>query len=233
MTFPDSGQPGTPAGGTSSSGGSTTEGLKQTAAEVKQGASEAGQRVSGVARAEAHHVRQEAASQARKLGNQVRSELTEQASSQQHKAARGLRSVSEELRTMAESSQQGGAATDLVRTVAVRVGDVAGWLDEREPGALLDEAKNFARQRPGVFLAVAAGTGLLVGRLAKAVTGTRESTGTGTAAAPYAGEPAGGAVAGGTAVGGTPLTDVGPDETDPLYRETQQSLSRESGEYLR
>ena len=46
---------------------------------------------------------------------------------------------------------------------------MASWLENRDPGSLLDEVKSFARQRPGTFLLAAAGAGLLAGRLGRSL----------------------------------------------------------------
>ena len=53
-----------------------------------------------------------------------------------------------ELHSMAENSDQPGVASDLVRQAAERSSSVASWLDNRNPGSLVDEVKSFARQRP-------------------------------------------------------------------------------------
>ena len=58
-------------------------------------------------------------------------------------------------------------ATDLAQQAGERANAVASWLEEREPGHVVDEITRFARQRPGAFLAVAAGAGFLVGRLGR------------------------------------------------------------------
>ena len=68
---------------------------------------------------------------------------------------------------MAQNSEQQGPATDLVKQAAERTSTVASWLEDREPGNVVDEVTRFARQRPGAFLAIAAGAGLLVGRLGR------------------------------------------------------------------
>ena len=46
---------------------------------------------------------------------------------------------------------------------------MASWLENRDPGSLLEEVKSFARQRPGTFLLAAAGAGLLAGRLGRSL----------------------------------------------------------------
>ena len=70
-------------------------------------------------------------------------------------------------------------ATDLVRQAAERSSAVASWLDGRDPGSLLTEVKSFARQRPGTFLLLAAGAGVLAGRLSRSLSaGAPETTAT-------------------------------------------------------
>ena len=100
---------------------------------------------------------------------QAKADLTDQAGTQQQKAAEGIRAVSSQLRTMAEASAQPGVATDLVRQAAERSQSVATWLENRDPGSLMKEVKSFARQRPGTFLMIAAGAGLLAGRLGRSL----------------------------------------------------------------
>ena len=70
---------------------------------------------------------------------------------------------------MAGAADQDGMARGLVDDVARRAGDAATWLDQRDPGSLLDEARGFARRRPGTFLAIAAGVGVLAGRLSRSL----------------------------------------------------------------
>ena len=106
---------------------------------------------------------------AKDLLHQAKSDLTDQAGTQQQKAAEGIRTISSQLRTMADASDQPGVAADLIRQAAERSQSVASWLENRDPGSLLDEVKSFARQRPGTFLLAAAGAGLLAGRLGRSL----------------------------------------------------------------
>jgi hypothetical protein len=48
--------------------------------------------------------------------------------------------------------------------------EVAQWLDGRDPGSLIDEVRSYARRRPGTYLAIALGAGLLAGRLTRGLT---------------------------------------------------------------
>ncbi|MBT2520277.1 hypothetical protein [Arthrobacter sp. ISL-28] len=143
------------------------ETAKEESADVARQATDSARAVATTAKTEAANVAAEAKSSARDLLYQAKSELTDQAVSQQQKAASGLRALSDELHSMALTSDQPGIASDLVRQAAERSSAAATWLDGRDPGSLLDEVKSFARQRPGTFLLLAAGAGVLAGRLAR------------------------------------------------------------------
>lgn len=166
------------APGASSSGSATTEMAKQEAGEVAGTAKEAGQQVAESTKEQVGEVTAEAGRQARQLVDQVRTEVTDQAAFQQQRVAGGIRSLADELAGMAGHSEQDGPATDLARQAADRLHDVARWLDDREPGRVLDEVRSFARRRPGTYLAIAAGAGVLAGRLTRGLTAPQESTDT-------------------------------------------------------
>jgi hypothetical protein len=147
--------------------------------------------VAQTAKAEAANVAAEVKTNARDLLHQAKSDLTSQAGTQQQKVADGMRSISSELRAMADASPEPGVASDLVRQAADRSHSVASWLDGRDPGSLLDEVKTFARQRPGTFLLLAAGAGVLAGRLGRSPqAGAPASAGTSTPAVQQSGYPA-------------------------------------------
>lgn len=145
---------------------------------------EAGSHVASAAVDEAGNVKQEVKHQVRNLAGEVRSQVSSQVATQQERAAGGIRSVSDELRSMADSSSSQGMASNLVSQAASRAGDVAGWLEGRDPSALLEDVKRFARRRPGVFIAIAAGAGIVVGRLAKSLTSANDESGDTSAGRP-------------------------------------------------
>jgi hypothetical protein len=160
----------------SSSSAGDGRGSKTQAARL--GAAQTGQQVSQAGGALAHNVADqgrdvanEASRQARQLMDQASGQLKEQASAQQQRAADGLRALGTELHAMSERSDQQGMATDLVRHAADRVGQVAQWLDQREPGMVVSEVRDYARRNPGIFLAGAAVAGVLAGRLSKSMSG--------------------------------------------------------------
>jgi ElaB/YqjD/DUF883 family membrane-anchored ribosome-binding protein len=140
----------------------------------------AGSHVASTAADGASNVKQEVGTQAKNLFGEVRSQLSGQVTTQQERAAGGIRTVSDQLRTMADSSETPGYASNLVSQAASRVGDVADWLEGRDPAGLLDDVKQFARRRPGVFIAVAAGAGIVAGRLVKSLTGGDSTSSTST-----------------------------------------------------
>jgi ElaB/YqjD/DUF883 family membrane-anchored ribosome-binding protein len=148
---------------TSRSGAQSPGGTAQAAAQqTKDGAPQ----VASTAGHEAKKVAREASDQARQLWQQARSDLTEQASGQQERAASGLRQLSDQMRSMVGGSEP-GVARDLVDEVARRSGVAADWLEQRDPGSILEEARSFARRRPGTFLVAAAALGLVAGRLSR------------------------------------------------------------------
>ncbi|WP_431219620.1 hypothetical protein [Leifsonia xyli] len=174
------------SGGTTTGGGSANSqgGVREEAGRVAGSAKEAGKDVAGTAKEQAKNVAGEAKYQAKDLYRQTRDELRDQAAQQQQRVAGGLRSVGDELEQMASSSDQNGVASDLVRQAAQRTHSIASWLDQRDPGSLLNEVKSYARRNPGTFIAAAAIAGALAGRLTRALasgasdSGSSSSTGT-------------------------------------------------------
>jgi hypothetical protein len=160
MTTNGTGSPDYPA-----SGG---EGLKEkatdAAAEVGAGAKD----VAGVAKDEASHVVHETKSAARGLLADARTQLTDQASTQKQRAADGLRNVGSQFSSMAEGSES-GPASSLVRTLSRRADSAASWLADREPADIVQDVRGFARRNTGLFLAIAAGVGIVAGRVARAL----------------------------------------------------------------
>lgn len=60
-------------------------------------------------------------------------------------------------------------ASNLANQAAGVVDSVATWFESKEPADLLSEVTHYARRNPGTFLAIAAGAGLVVGRLARSL----------------------------------------------------------------
>lgn len=227
------GTSGTSATGTSGSGRS--DAAKEEAASVAGDAKDAAADAAGTAKEQAGKVASEATGQAKQLFGQATSELRDQAGQQQQRVAQGLRGVGSELGSMADKSEDGGLASELVRNLSGRADSVAGWLEDRDPGSLLGDVKQFAARRPGTFIAIAAGAGLLAGRVVKSLTaeakdehasgrdagrdagrgsastGAAPATGaTGATGATHASGPQPGTHAQGTHVQGASASGVGP-----------------------
>jgi hypothetical protein len=156
---------------------------RDQAAGLGQGAAEAGKRAADTAREQASNVTAEAGRQGRDLLRQAQGQLREQAGQQQQRLAGDLHAISDELSSMARQPDHPGVAADLARQAAGTTRNVARWLDDRDPGQLLEDVKGFARQRPGFFLALAAGAGLLAGRLTRGLAAEAQDGGTSAAAA--------------------------------------------------
>jgi hypothetical protein len=142
---------------------SATEKAAQSAKAGQQAASDLAQ----TAVDKAQEVAGEAKQQARELFDEAREQLREHAGDQHRNAVSNLRSLAQELDSMARSSQSGGVASGLVSQAADRTHGMAAWLEDRQPGDLVDELRRFARRRPGAFLTGAVVAGVLAGRLTR------------------------------------------------------------------
>jgi hypothetical protein len=147
--------------------GSTVETAKSEAGNVKDTAVGAAAGVKDVAKSEASNVAEEAKYQARSLVDQTRSELRGHASSQKSAVAERLKGWASELGSMASKADESGPMSDLAQEASRRVGEISHWLDNHEPGDLLDEVKRYARRRPVAFLAIAAAAGVVAGRVTR------------------------------------------------------------------
>jgi hypothetical protein len=183
---------------------STTDQAKQQAGNVASTASDQARNVAG-----------EAKSQARSLLHETQGQVREQAGQQKQKASGGLRSLSDELRSVADGTgtTQGGMVDDFARQASEKAQELASWIDAREPGDLVHEVRDFARRKPGTFLLGAAVAGVLAGRLTRsAVDVKRDQSGTG-GTGDYSGSTYGGT----TPSTGSQWAASGTD--DPLTRE--------------
>ena len=144
----------------------TTQLVKDQASDLANSGVQAGKHVGDVAREQASGVAAEAGRQGRNLLEQAQGQLHEQAADGQQRIAQKLLSLSDELRSMAKSANQ-GVAVDVTQQAASRVRDAGHWLEKREPGQVVNEVQSFARRRPAVFLVIAAGAGLVAGRLTR------------------------------------------------------------------
>jgi hypothetical protein len=147
--------------------GSTADTAKEQAANLKDQAAGAGGHLLDEAKGEAAAVTDEARRQISDLWSQTRTELSDQVGTQQNRLAGGLTSFATQLNQMADAPTERNLATDVVREVGDRADALGRWLQDHGPDEVLDEVRQFARRRPGTFLLVAAGAGVVLGRLTR------------------------------------------------------------------
>ena len=220
-----------------------SEGIKERAVDAVAEVDAGAMYVAGVAGEEVGNVAHDAKRAARGFLEETKTQLADQASSQQRRAAGALRSTADELQGLAQGTNQGsgGAATSAVRAVGRQTQKAADWLEQREPADVVREVRGYARRHTGAFLVIALGVGIVAGRITRALVSDARSgngSGTGTAGASGGYRPAlaagtagaysgagssparndAGATATETRAGDTPIGDALNDQTstDPL-----------------
>lgn len=151
----------------------TAAAVKQTAqARAGEGAELVGDKATDVVGAAGQHAGEmagEASARARDVAGELRDQVNDQAQAQTRRLARNVRRLADELSDMGESGKEDSPATDAVRQIADRGRDVADRLESRGPQGLVSDLQDFARRRPGVFLAGAALAGFATARLSKGI----------------------------------------------------------------
>lgn len=177
-----------------------SEDMKERAVDAVAEVDAGAMYVAGVAGEEAGSVAHDAKRAARGFLDETRTQLADQASTQQRRAAGALRTTADELEGLASgtSTGSGGMATSAVRTIGRQTQRAADWLEQREPADVVREVRGFARRHTGAFIAIAVGVGIVAGRITKALVSEAHSGGTGGGSGRY--QPA---LAGGTSVGAT------------------------------
>lgn len=153
--------------GSTSTEPSTKDVAADQAGELKDTAVDAAQQVAGTAKNEASQVVSEAKNQASSLLGSVTGQVKEQAGTQQQRIASSVHSLSKELGSMASNSDESGPLTDLAHQASQKGGEIAHWLQDHEPGEVLDQVKRFARRRPVAFLLLCGAAGVVAGRLTR------------------------------------------------------------------
>ena len=154
---------------------STVDTAKGEAKQVAGTALDSGKDVAQTAKSEAANVAAEAKQQAASLFDTVRTEAGEQADTQQQRVAEALHGLAKELGGMASSSEESGPLTDLAHQASHKGGEIAHWLQDREPADVVEAVRSYARRRPVTFLALCGVAGVLAGRLTRSTVATRTS----------------------------------------------------------
>jgi hypothetical protein len=146
---------------------STKDVAKEEASNLKDTAVDAGKGVASTAKDQAVNVASEAKYQAKSLLSTATSEVQNQASTQQGRLASTLRGYADELQGIGQGSAPSGVMGDLIQQAAAKGSQIAQWLEDREPGDVLEELRRYARRRPVMFLALCGLAGVVAGRITR------------------------------------------------------------------
>lgn len=161
--------------------GSGNGGVTTRAPEVARHAAAGGGQVVGEAANQASAVVHQAKDQVHSLIGSVRSELGSEADTKGRQAAERLRSMTRQIEALEQGRPE--EAEQLMRwigTARERVVSMADKLEQGGPSAVARDTADFARRRPGAFLALAVAAGFAVGRAARAASASG-TNGNGTA----------------------------------------------------
>lgn len=147
------------------------------AAQAKEAAGQAATDVKDTAVEQAQRVGAEAKDQARNVAADVRDRVGEQARAQNDKLVGTIRQTADQLDEM-RGDRDGSPAATVVSRVAEGGRQLADYLDKNGPDGVLREVQDFARRRPGAFLATALVAGFVVGRVGKGVAKADPQAGT-------------------------------------------------------
>jgi len=188
-TTTDLGSTGYGTTGSESSGG-VTDTAKQQAGSVAQSATESTKQVAGTAKQEVGNVLDEGKQQVRQLTGEVRTQVSQRVDQQRGNAASVLRTTGEELSKLADRDQQSRLTAEIARLSSQRINQAADYLENVQPEDLLRQLRSgtqsvqeFARRRPGAFLAGMALAGVVVGRLTRSAVAA--TTGSGSSGGDY------------------------------------------------
>lgn len=138
-------------------GSTRTEDIKQEGKEVFE-----------EAKAKTTDIGREAKEQGRQVLEEMKYRARDQADGQARRAAESLRGVAAQLGSMADSSDEQGMLVDMARNGADQIQRFADRLGDDGVDGLLTDVEQFARRRPGLFLAATFGAGMVLGRLVRA-----------------------------------------------------------------
>jgi len=141
-------------------------GAAERASQVAGAAGAEARDVAGDVREEAKAVASEAGTQVHNVVDSTRSALRTQARRNTERASGALGDLGSQFRALAEGDREGaGALGRYADEAGARLRSVADRLNSKGFDGVVDDVQAFARRRPGAFLAIAAATGFVAGRL--------------------------------------------------------------------
>ena len=154
---------------TATSGQQAADSIRGPATEVKDTAAAEVRQVAQTAKQEARQLTAEGRYQGRRVLDEGLAELRTQASTVQTRLAESLQDLSDELREMTGAGQTNGTAAGLASQAQDYTERAATWLRDNDLDSALAGVRRYAARNPWGFLAIAAGAGLVAGRLARGV----------------------------------------------------------------
>jgi len=141
-------------------------GAAERASQVAGVARDEARDVAGAVREEAKAVASEAATQVHNVVDSTRSALRTQAHQNTERASGALGDLGSQFRALAEGDREGaGALGRYADEAGARLRSMADRLNRKGFDGVVDDVQAFARRRPGAFLAIAAASGFVAGRL--------------------------------------------------------------------
>ncbi|MGN6160412.1 MAG: hypothetical protein ACTHOG_01800 [Marmoricola sp.] len=154
--------------------------VKDQAARAASTAADEGRGVAEAAKNEAKSVAEDAEQQVRSLLDDARQQVEDQSRTQLQSLVGTLQGFATDLERMASGEGAGaGVARDVVTEISQKVRSLSDQLNNREPSEVLDQARGFARQRPGTFLLGSLAAGVVAGRLARGAKDAKANSSTG------------------------------------------------------
>ncbi|WP_116040774.1 hypothetical protein [Amycolatopsis palatopharyngis] len=134
--------------------------------EVAHTTADEARNVSQDVRREGREVAEQARSEARHVMEDARSQLRGQAQEQTQRVTESLHRLGDQVTALARGHpQEAGRLADYVDQAAGEIQHAAQRVEARGFDGVVQDTESFARRRPGAFLAAAAATGFLAGRV--------------------------------------------------------------------
>jgi hypothetical protein len=127
-------------------------------------AGEAAQSVASSAKDEGRAVAQTAKSETARLASEARAEVRRQGDDQTHRIAERVRDVGDQLEGVQRGQAPQGPVADVLAEIGSRANRVAERLESGGIDGVARDVKQFARERPGVFLLGTFALGVVAGR---------------------------------------------------------------------
>jgi hypothetical protein len=169
---------GNASGADQSTAGRVADTAKSEVSNVASTATDSARDVAAEASDQVKVVASEAKQQLDRLVTEGRSEVRQQAEQRTAQAAGQLRTVSEQIRALAEGRPEAaGQLVGYARDAQNQLRRLAARMEQGGPQGIADDVTRFARRRPGMFLAGAVGVGFVVGRLVRAGVASQQDNG--------------------------------------------------------